>query len=79
MFNYFMVQDDMRFGECPEGSEDKFFIKVNDTKYLVKDSSYNKKRKRPSLAPYCEYVGSNFIQNTGVLSRMSGLMLLRNI
>lgn len=64
--NGFIVEDNMICSETTEGSEDKFFIEVNNEKYLVKDSSYNKRRKQKSLAPYCEYTGSHFINLCGV-------------
>lgn len=70
VYNGFVVNDSMRDTsvlECPEGSEVKFFIIVGDKRYLVKDSSFNRRRKRNSLAPYCEYVGSNFIRFAGLL------------
>lgn len=67
MYNGFIVEDSMKLHEISEGSESKFLILVGDTKYLVKDSSINQKRKQPSLAPFCEYVGSNFIRNSGLL------------
>lgn len=67
MRNGFEVKDSMITGECPEGSENKFFIIVNGEKYLVKDSSFNPRRKQPSLAPYCEYAGSTFIRLSGLL------------
>lgn len=62
MKNGFIVKDSMKINESTEGSEDKFFIKVNNERYLVKDSSFNKRRKQSSLAPFCEYVGSHFIK-----------------
>lgn len=35
--NGFVVKDDYKIAESTEGSEDKFFIRVNNKKYLVKD------------------------------------------
>lgn len=68
MQNGFVVTDDLRTNEIiNEGAEDKFFIKLNGQRYLVKDSSFNKRRKQASLAPYCEYVGSNFIKRSELL------------
>lgn len=67
MQNGFEVTESMITGECPEGSENKFYIVVNGIRYLVKDSSFNTRRKQPSLAPYCEYVGSTFIRLSGLL------------
>lgn len=67
MYNGFEVKDSMKVSECFEGSENKFFINFKDDRYLVKDSSFNRRRKQPSLAPFCEYVGSNFIRFSGLL------------
>lgn len=67
MKNGFIVHDSMKTQEIFEGSENNFFISVNGTGYLVKDSSFNQKRKQMSLAPFCEYVGSNFIRYSGLL------------
>ena len=68
MHNGFVVTDDLRSSMIiNEGAEDKFFIEYED-KFLVKDSSFNKRRKQQSLAPFCEYVGSNFILASGLLS-----------
>ncbi len=67
MHNGFIVTDDMFIDSIGEGFENKFFISVKNKKFLVKDSSYNKRRKQKSLAPYCEYAGSNFIQLSGLL------------
>lgn len=67
MRNGFIVTDDMIIANTTEGSESKFFIAVNGTRYLVKDSSWNLRRKRESLAPFCEYVGSHFIRESGLL------------
>lgn len=67
MHNGFIVSDDMISASFSEGSEDKFFININNKQYLVKDSSFNYHRKSNSLAPYCEYVGSNFIRLSGLL------------
>lgn len=66
MKNGFIVLDQYRVRETPEGSEPKFFISVNGIRYLVKDSSWNRRRKQKSYAPYCEYVASNFIRNAGI-------------
>lgn len=66
MKNGFVVEDYMKTEETTEGSEDKFFINLNGEKYLVKDSSFNKRRKQKCLAPYCEYVGSHFVQSAGI-------------
>ena len=51
--------------EETEGSEDKMWITYNGELYLMKDSSFNKRRKQNSYAPYCEYIASHFIQNIG--------------
>lgn len=67
MHNDFIVLDNMKVREFVEGSEDKFFIVCAGKRFLVKDSSFNKRRKQESLAPYCEYVGSNFIRLSGLL------------
>lgn len=67
MHNGFIVDNSIRTGEMTEGSEVKFFITVNGDKFLVKDSSFNSRRKQNSLAPYCEYVGSNFIRLSGLV------------
>ena len=34
--NGFVVKDDYKITESTEGSEDKFFIRVNNKKYLVR-------------------------------------------
>lgn len=65
MHNGYEVKDSDIIDEPIDGSEAKFFINVGK-RYLVKDSSYNKRRKQPSLSPYCEYVGSHFIKNCGM-------------
>lgn len=67
MYNGFVVEDSMIVQTESEGAEDKFWINVNGRRYLVKDSSYDKKRKQNSLAPYCEYVASNFIRLSRIL------------
>lgn len=67
MRNGFKIFSGMIDRKIPEGTEPKFFIKVNGENYLVKDSSFNTRRKQKSLAPYCEYVGSNFIRLAGLL------------
>ncbi|KSV58737.1 HipA domain-containing protein [Acetivibrio ethanolgignens] len=66
MHNGFVVTDDIIMNEVFEGSEDKFFVNVNGNRYLVKDSSFNRRRKQKSLAPYCEYVGSHFMNQLGL-------------
>lgn len=65
--NGFTVTDDLIEEELPEGSEPKFFITVAGVRYLVKDSSFNQRRKQKSLAPFCECAGSNFIRYSGLL------------
>lgn len=67
MHNGFNVTDDVTQFSFPEGTEPKFFIMVNNERFLVKDSSFNHRRKQFSLAPFCEYVGSNFIRLSGIL------------
>lgn len=64
--NGFLIEEDMKLPIATEGSEDKFFILFNNKKYLVKDSSFNKRRKKKSLAPFCEYVGSHFVKYFGI-------------
>lgn len=76
--NGFVVKDDYKITESTEGSEDKFFIRVNNKKYLVKDSSWNKRRKQSSLAPFCEYVGSNFIRFSGIPCQVTYLGVYEN-
>lgn len=66
MYNWFIVNDSYKVDEATEGSEKKFFIEVDRVRYLVKDSSYNTRRKKSSLAPMCEYVGSRFIRELGI-------------
>ena len=68
MHNGFIVSNKQRVPfSITEGSEDKFFIEVAGKQYLVKDSSFNKRRKRTSLAPFCEHVASTFIRKSGLL------------
>ena len=66
MKNGFIVDNSMIIQECTEGSEKKYFIMVGSEKYLMKDSSFNQRRKQKSLAPYCEYVGSHFVRFCGI-------------
>ncbi len=68
MKNGFIVEDYMKISSSLEGDEKKFFIMIDNKKYLVKDSFYDKRRKENTLSPYCEYVGSNFIRESGLLS-----------
>ena len=48
-----------------EGADDKYWILKNNQKYLMKDSSFNKRRKQPSYSPYCEHIASSFINYIG--------------
>lgn len=67
MHNGFVVIDSMIIDSIAEGSEEKFFICIDGERFLVKDSSFDRRRQQSSLAPYCEYVGSNFIRLSGLL------------
>lgn len=60
--NGFVVTDDMITCENNEGQDEKFNISVNGTMYVVKDSSFDKKRKQPCIFPWCEYTGSNIMR-----------------
>ena len=68
MYDGFIVTEDLIIDEeVTDGAENKFFIRYRGAKYLVKDSSINKRRRQLSLAPFCECVGSNFIRLSGLL------------
>lgn len=45
MHNGFNVTDDVTQFSFPEGTEPKFFIMVNNERFLVKDFSFNHRRK----------------------------------
>lgn len=78
MSNGFNITNSLIINEAAEGSEDKFFIEYNNKKYLVKDSSFNKRRKQNSLAPYCEYVGSHFMNELGLNCQKTFLGFYQN-
>lgn len=65
--NGFKVTKDMLLSESLDGSENKSVLFIDGEKFIMKDSSFNQRRKQFSLAPYCEYVGSNFIYLSGLL------------
>ena len=67
MYNGFTVTDNMIKDIESSGADNKFWIAIDGVEYLVKDSSYNNRRKANSLYPFCEYAGSNFILFSGLL------------
>lgn len=61
-----------------EGADDKYWIYKNLQKYLMKDSSYNKRRKQPSYSPYCEHIASSFINYLGYRAHKTYLATFEN-
>lgn len=61
-----VVEDSHIIGMESDGSSDNYWIILNNTRYLMKDCSYNKRRKQDSYAPYCEYIASHFIEGFGL-------------
>lgn len=60
-----IINDSQIIGTESDGSSDNYWISYNNTVYLMKDCSFNKSRKQPSYAPYCEYIASQFISKLG--------------
>lgn len=61
-----------------EGADDKYWILKNNQKYLMKDSSFNKRRKQPSYSPYCEHIASSFINYIGYNAHSTSLAIFEN-